>query len=371
LLRFRAWKRKAREIIEKSGADKPETLAASVASIDGVTFRKQADEWMVGTLKQDLAPSTLTGWQSYLDVWILPALGDLPLSAIKKTAAQGFIDSMDGKLEPKTIANVWQVVPMVFASATNEDGDELYPRNWRKMVKLPKVIKRKQNCPCFTKVVMDYLANSPTIKRIMRMLFILCGATGLRIGEALGIRIEHVLDGGTRIRIVEKAWQGQIHDYLKTENGDREVDLDSQVAKLLMEYIGTRKSGLVFCSRTGKQLWQSNILRRHLHPALKRIGFAQSGEHAFRRFRDTHLRSVRCPAGLIDYWLGWAPDNMPGHYDAVRHDLAKRKEEAEAAGVGFDLPLTLGAEKQRKNARIVPIEPKVRAAAAEKMAVSA
>jgi len=40
------------------------------------------------------------------------------------------------------------------------------------------------------------------------------------------------------------------------------------VAKLLVEFIGDRKSGLLFCTRKGKQLGQSNILRRHLHPAL-------------------------------------------------------------------------------------------------------
>jgi integrase len=38
----------------------------------------------------------------------------------------------------------------------------------------------------------------------MRMLFILCGASGLRVGEALGIRIEKILDNGSRIIIDEK-----------------------------------------------------------------------------------------------------------------------------------------------------------------------
>jgi integrase len=79
---------------------------------------------------------------------------------------------------------------------------------------------------------MNHLANSPTIKPKMRMLFILCGASGLRIGEALGIRIEKIFDNGSRITIDEKAWRGEIHDYLKTENGEREIDLPSNVAKL-------------------------------------------------------------------------------------------------------------------------------------------
>jgi len=44
------------------------------------------------------------------------------------------------------------------------------------------------------------------------MLFILCGSTGLRIGEVLGIRVEKVLDSGSRIIIDQKAWRGEIHD---------------------------------------------------------------------------------------------------------------------------------------------------------------
>jgi hypothetical protein len=38
-------------------------------------------------------------------------------------------------------------------------------------------------------------------------------------GEALGIHIEKILDGGSRIIIDQKAWRGEIHDYLKTPNG--------------------------------------------------------------------------------------------------------------------------------------------------------
>jgi len=38
--------------------------------------------------------------------------------------------------------------------------------------------------------------------------------------------------------------RGEIHDYLKTPNGEREIDLTDNVAKLLVEFIGDRESGL-------------------------------------------------------------------------------------------------------------------------------
>jgi hypothetical protein len=53
---------------------------------------------------------------------------------------------------------------------SNEDGDEIYPRNWKKMgLIVPKVIKKKQRRPCFTFEVINHVANSPAIKPQMRI----------------------------------------------------------------------------------------------------------------------------------------------------------------------------------------------------------
>jgi integrase len=372
LLSASAREHKAKEIIAASGADKEETLKEAMASVFGITFRQQSETWLSIMKKRKAAPSTLYNWKNCLDTWILPTdingilFRDLPLASIKKTVAQELIDQMvAGDLSPKSIENYFQVVKMVFSSCVNEDGEEIYPRNWKKMgLVIPKVIKKKQRRQCFTIDVMNHLSNSLTIKPQMRMLFILCGASGLRIGEALGIRIEKILDGGTRIIINEKAWHGEIHDYLKTENGEREIDLPENVAKLLVEFIGDRKSGLLFRTRNGKQLSQSNILRRHLHPALAAVGFEKAGNHAFRRFRDTFLKNhTTCPEGVLRFWLGWGSEDMSGHYDQIKNDVAFRKDVANRCGVGLDVPTSL--------ASIEPNEPKPETVVEQEVAVTA
>ena len=40
------------------------------------------------------------------------------------------------------------------------------------------------------------------------MLFIVLAASGLRIGEAIGLKIENVLDDCYRLRIIEKNYAG-------------------------------------------------------------------------------------------------------------------------------------------------------------------
>jgi hypothetical protein len=47
------------------------------------------------------------------------------------------------------------------------------------------------------------------------------------------------------VTLTGKPTDYEIRDYLKTENGEREVDIPVNVAKLLVEFIGDRKTGLL------------------------------------------------------------------------------------------------------------------------------
>jgi len=139
------------------------------------------------------------------------------------------------------------------------------------------------------------------------------------------------------LSVEEKAFRSEVQDFLKTKNGKRSVDLDPAVGKMLREFIGNRK-GLVFCTRTGKPLSQSNILKRQLHPLLEELEMETCGAHAFRRFRTTHLRKQRTPEGLVQFWLGHAGKSITDGYDRVREDVEYRKEVARAVGLGSTIP---------------------------------
>jgi integrase len=257
------------------------------------------------------------------------------------------VSTMTNKgLSAKTIDNYVQVPKMVVASVTDEDGNQIYPRKWNhEFIDMPIVEESKQNRPSFFSETMTGLASYR--KRRERMVFIVAGAGGLRIGEALGIEIDkHLSSDASTISVNQKTRRGKVEHRLKTASAFRQVDLHPDVAKLLKEFIGTRTSGFLFQTRTAKPLSPSNILRRHLHPALKELGYVnpytgthKAGSHAFRRFRNTYLKNeTNCPKGLRDYWLGHAGNSMDDLYDMVKDNAAFRKKKAEEYGFGFELP---------------------------------
>jgi len=134
----------------------------------------------------------------------------------------------------------------------------------------------------------------------------------------------------------------------KTHNAVRVVDVPVAVATLLKEYLGDRKSGLVFANREGKPMLQANILRRQLHPLLKELAVKKQGLHSFRRFRTTGLRKNRAPEDFIKGALGHASKSVTDEYSKLYADEKFRKETTESPGIGFLLCATVRKPKTRK-----------------------
>jgi len=343
--------RRAREIVAESGADTVEHFEKVVKQAHSVTFREQAKWWLKHIQRRKRKPianATLGLWNSCLNNWINPNIGDLPLSEINNAVLKTLVAKMsEAGLSPKTISdNYVPVVKMVVASAVDEQGEQLYPRKWNhEFIDLPVVEQGKQNTPCFSAEVMTGLAKWKKPRE--RMIFIFCGAAGLRIGEALGIEIDkHISPDFLTLYIKQKIHHGKVEQRLKTANGFRQVDLHPSIAEVLKWFVGNRKTGFLFCTRQGKPVSPTNIIRRHLHKALKELkyvnpytGTHKAGNHAFRRFRNTYLRNyTECPAGLYKYWMGHAGEDMSDLYDKIKEDVAFRRKWAERCGFGFELP---------------------------------
>lgn len=357
-------KRRGREIIAASGADTVEYFNKVVKQqpTNVFTFKEQAQCWLEhlrNRKRKPLAPGTIEDWERILRNWINPTVGDCPVGDVNNGVLKKLVAIMSKKgLSPKSIENYIQVPKMVVASVIDNDGNEVYPRKWNHdFIDMPIVEQSEQNRPSFSSEIMSGLAKYHRPRE--QMLFVLAGAAGLRIGEALGIEIDkHLSSDCSVITIEQKARRGRVERRVKSINAKRQVDLDPAVAQLLKGFNGTRRSGFLFQSKNGTPLSLTNVLRRHLHVALKALGYLnahtgdhKAGTHAFRRFRNTYLKNeTSCPKGLRDYWLGHAGNSMDDLYDMVKDNAAFRKQKATEYGVGFELP-----------ASIVPNVPKTRA----------
>lgn len=332
--------KKRKEIIAASGADTEEHFNKIEAINHGLTFRKQAEWWLIhvqNRKRRPVRPTTVAGFSSYLKNWLNPNIGDVPLSAVNNLVVKQLVAKITmAGLSPKTITNVAQVVKMVVASALNEDGEQLYPRTWNHdFIDLPEIKDQRQ--PTFSEDVMKIIATNSAGRE--QTLFVLLGATGMRIGEVLGLEIDkHISPDFATLYVRQKVWNGRVQSFLKTHNGVRDIDLHSSVAAMLKTFVGNRSSGFLFCSKSGRPLLQSNILRLSLHPLLEKAKQPKAGAHAFRRFRTTWLRKQHTPEDLIRFWLGHANRSITDTYCKLNEDVAFRKKVAEQVGIGFELP---------------------------------
>lgn len=303
------------------------------------TFHQQAELWLKSLANRKRDPveqTTIDNCRYALDKWAYPHIGEMHLADINNRVLKELVDLMTAKLSPATVRDYSNIVKSVVASAVDEDGEPKFPRTWnREYIDAPRV--KDQNQPTTTADGVErILAAANGQCRVLYALLAGCGP--LRAGEALGLEIKHISDDFRTLGIAQKAKRGIIQQHLKTKNGERRVDLCTQLAKMLREYVGDRTSGLVFHTSTGNQLLQSNTLEDSLHPILRDIQHAKGGFNIFRRFRLTHLQTEGCPEVLRHFWSGHAQTHVEERYTKLLAKRDYRLEWAERIGRGFELP---------------------------------
>jgi len=324
-------RRKLREHIEREGVNSKETFTTNTTP--ATTFRAQAAKWIasLGTRRRrPVKPATIHGWQHSLDKWVLPKLGDKLLADVSNGALRELVDQMAAAgLSPQSIVNHSKVVKMVVASAVDSDGDQIYPRKWNHdFIGLPILDPNKQHRPTVTEAELGEILASA--RKRYATLFALLAGTGLRIGEALGLKATDLLPDCRVLYVRRSIWHGQ-EQQPKTPNAVREVDIAEPLSQLLREQVAG-KTGYLFAAASGRPLQQRNVLRA-LHSTGKKVGL-----HSFRRFRTETLRRARVPEDLIKLWLGHSKHTVTDFYAiGLYKDSAWRREWCDRVGLGFQL----------------------------------
>src|SRR5258708_27822706 len=90
-------KRKAREIIQASGADSADYLKEVVKQDTGVTFHEQSEVWLRQLQNRKRRPirrGYAVTIQGAFDKWIVPAIGNLPLANVDNLSVKPLIEKM-------------------------------------------------------------------------------------------------------------------------------------------------------------------------------------------------------------------------------------------------------------------------------------
>jgi integrase len=134
-------------------------------------------------------------------------------------------------LADKTVVNYFQVVRAVIASAVSSEGEQLYPRNWNfHFIGLPIVDESQQKKPTLTVAEVGQIITRA--KGRYQVLFALLAGSGMRVGEGLGLRVEHLTDDFSTVNITQSVWRGKTQSP-KTANAVRKIDLHSSLRRCL------------------------------------------------------------------------------------------------------------------------------------------
>ena len=123
--------------------------------------------------------------------------------------------------------------------------------------------------------------------------------TGLRIGEILGLRWRDVDLFAGQLRVSQAVYRGTVNTP-KTKASRRTLPLPRPLVPTLLllrpEPGQETDETLVFHTRDGKPLGDTNLLHRHLKPAGRKIGAPWLSWHTLRR---THATLLQAAGGSI------------------------------------------------------------------------
>jgi integrase len=338
--------RKGAEVIASLGVNTTDHLERAMNVSPIVTFRQRV-EWCRKYHKAwtDGKPGPIQTMESQLTKHILPRFGSLPLAAVDETAVQEFVADLKRatferrkpkgkdrlpqgnvvktyKLSRKTILNIVGVVKLML-------GKKVW-LTWDLDLGKPEDPEQRY----FTEEQLRKIIEGAEGQS--RVLFALLAGTGMRIGEAAGLHIADLDLDNCTIYVRRGVWNGRELSP-KTKNAVREIDIDSGLAETLRQYIGRKQVGRVFEARNGSPILGNNVLKRVLHPLLKRLEIPKAGLHAFRHSRVTMLRKNGTPEDLQRQWIGHSSLRTTDRYSHTNQELEYRRLAASKAGLSFSV----------------------------------
>ena len=311
------WVRKAATCDTEAEARRTERRLLAEAEADRAAFidptTETVAEWMAAWLareEQRLRPSTHEQYKRLVILHILPALGAVPLRELSPRRVQAWVDAMGGR----RVAEYARTVLGIALRDAQRLG--VVPINVVERTRpAPRTPQKRASFTLEEAQALFCAMEGTRIGPLVRFAFY----TGLRRGEALGLRWEDVSgDPPTVVQVRRSIVVVGGHPRVqepKTEAGAREVPLvqhavaalRAQGAALAQERLSTgstwRDEGWVFAAAGGGK-WDPNNVERTFRVLVKRAGVAPRPFHALRHSTASVLLGSGVPAEVAAKIMG-------------------------------------------------------------------
>jgi integrase len=306
-------KEDARRKLRKARGDADRGLVSDGGSVKFSAYLKR---WLNDSVRGSVKPITHECYAMLVNKHVIPAIGNVRLSNLTPAHLQGFHRSkLDAGLSPRTVQYLHVVLDRALKQALRWG---LVPRNVAEAVDPPKVPKK------------DVTPLSPDQARVLleaargdrlEALYVLAVHTGMRQGELLALKWEHVdLDAGVlRVRGTKTARSRRTVKVFQTALDALTSHLTRQLGEIDRVGNAWRENGLVFASEIGAPLNRHNLTQRSFRPLLERAGLPRVRFHDLRHTCATILLSKGVHAKFVQELLGHATIAIP--LDTYSHVL--------------------------------------------------
>ena len=270
------------------------------------TLAEYAASWVEtfqGRTGSGIRPNTLIDYARDLEMHVLPVLGRRRLASIEPREIRGLAKSLgDSGLAPSTVRNIVAPLRALLATAV-EDG--VIRHNPASGLRLPGARSSERSARALSDEELRELIEATPEQWKLLVRFV--ADTGLRIGEVVALRWEHIDVDRRRVLVRERRYRETV-DAPKSAYSIRDVPLATGLAEALAAHREASGFGNeadpVFASLRGTPQRPENLLRRVLKPAAERAGVGWAGWHTLRHTCATRLFRSGANAKQVQVWLG-------------------------------------------------------------------
>ena len=268
---------------------------------EGTAFAPMNVEQLAAHFKQFEAPlksySTQEGYKKMLNNQVVPAWGNYSLAAIRSIEVENWLRKLhrkDGRpASPATKSKIRNVMSAIFSHAIRYGWASHNPitavRTSAKRLREPEILTPE-----------EFQGLLGQLELRESLLVLLAGTTGLRRGELIALRWEDIDFAKEVVNVTHAIWHN-VEGETKTPASRKPVPLQPLVIYALTSWRETSlyrsEKDYLFPStqKNGTQPLQPEmVLRRHIRPALARLGITKRiGWHSFRHGFSNLLRENR------------------------------------------------------------------------------